>query len=52
MLDGDKLLSNGLSLYIKDEKKVRMIMYPVRIAAILIVVLSIVLSLIMGKGLF
>ena len=52
MLDGDKLLSNGLSLYIKDEKKIRMIMYPIRIAALLIVVLSIVLSLIMGKGLF
>ncbi len=52
MLDGDKLLSNGLSLLIKDEKKVRMIMYPIRIAAILIVVLSIVLSFIMGKGLF
>ena len=52
MLDGDKLLSNGLSLYIKDEKKVRMIMWPIRIAAVLIVVLSIALSFIMGKGLF
>jgi len=52
MLDGDKLLSNGLSLYIKDERRVRMIMYPIRIAAFLIVILSIVLSLIMGKGLF
>jgi len=51
-LDGDKLLSNGLSLFIKDEKKVKYIMYPVRISALLIVVLSIVLSLIMGKGLF
>jgi len=51
-LDGDKLLSNGLSLFIKDEKKIKYIMYPVRIAAFLIVVLSIVLSLIMGKGLF
>ncbi|MFW9843199.1 MAG: site-2 protease family protein [Candidatus Thorarchaeota archaeon] len=51
-LDGDKLLSNGLSLVIKDEKKIKYIMYPVRIAAFLIVILSIVLSLIMGKGLF
>ena len=51
-LDGDKLLSNGLSLFIKDEKKIKYIMYPVRIAAFLIVVVSIVLSLIMGKGLF
>ena len=51
-LDGDKLLSNGLSLFIKDEKKIKYIMYPLRIGAFLIVVLSIVLSLIMGKGLF
>ncbi len=52
MLDGDKLLSNGLSLVIKDEKKIKYIMYPIRIAAFAIVVVSIVLSLIMGKGLF
>ncbi|MGY5858011.1 MAG: site-2 protease family protein [Candidatus Thorarchaeota archaeon] len=52
MLDGDKLLSNGLSLFIKDAKKIKYIMYPVRIAAFLIVVLSIVFSLILGKGLF
>ncbi|TFG30943.1 hypothetical protein EU528_07480 [Candidatus Thorarchaeota archaeon] len=51
-LDGDKLLSNGLSLFISDKKKIKYIMYPIRIAAFLIVVLSIVLSLIMGKGLF
>jgi membrane-associated protease RseP (regulator of RpoE activity) len=51
-LDGDKLLSNGLSLYIKDEKKIKYIMWPMRITALLIVVLSIVLSLWMGKGLF
>ncbi len=51
-LDGDKLLSNGLSLFIKDEKKVKYIMYPVRISALVIVILSIVLSLVMGKGLF
>ena len=52
MLDGDKLLSNGLSLFISDAKKVKYIMYPIRIAALLIVILSIVFSLIMGKGLF
>ncbi len=52
MLDGDKLLSNGLSLFISDAKKVKYIMTPIRIAAFLIVILSIVFSLIMGKGLF
>jgi len=52
MLDGDKLLSNGLSLFISDAKKIRYIMYPIRITAFLIVILSIVFSLIMGKGLF
>ncbi len=51
-LDGDKLLSNGLSLVIKDEKKIKYIMWPMRIAALLIVVLSIILSLWFGKGLF
>jgi membrane-associated protease RseP (regulator of RpoE activity) len=51
-LDGDKLLSNGLSLLISDEKKIRYIMYPIRFAALAIVVLSIILSLVMGKGLF
>ena len=51
-LDGDKLLSNGLSLIIKDEKKIKYIMWPIRIVALLIVVLSIVLSLWLGKGLF
>lgn len=51
-LDGDKLLSNGLSLLTSNEKKVRYIMYPIRFAALAIVVLSIVLSLLMGKGLF
>lgn len=51
-LDGDKLLSNGLSLIIKDEQKIKYIMWPLRIAALLIVVLSIVLSLWLGKGLF
>ncbi|MGY5864738.1 MAG: site-2 protease family protein [Candidatus Thorarchaeota archaeon] len=51
-LDGDKLLSNGLSLYIKDEKKIKYIMWPMRIAALLIVVLSIAFSLLLGKGLF
>ena len=52
VFDGDKLLSNGLSLAIKDEKKIKYIMWPVRIAALAIVLLSIVLSFITGKGLF
>jgi membrane-associated protease RseP (regulator of RpoE activity) len=52
VFDGDKLLSNGLSLVIKDEKKIKYIMWPVRIAALGIVLLSIVLSFIMGKGIF
>jgi membrane-associated protease RseP (regulator of RpoE activity) len=51
-LDGDKLLSNGLGLVISDEKKVENIMWVARIAAIVIIVISIVLSLITGKGLF
>jgi len=52
MLDGDKLLSNALSLKIKDEKKIRYIMWPARIAALLIVILSIALTFLMGKTLF
>jgi membrane-associated protease RseP (regulator of RpoE activity) len=52
VFDGDKLLSNGLSLVIKDEKKIKYIMWPVRIAALAIVLLSIIFSFIMGKGLF
>jgi len=52
VFDGDKLLSNGLSLVIKDEKKIKYIMWPIRIVALGIVLLSIVLSFIMGKGLF
>ncbi len=52
MLDGDKLLSNALSLRIKDEKKIQMIMWPIRIIALIIVLGSMILSLIMGKGLF
>jgi len=51
-LDGDKLLSNALSLKIKDEKKLRYIMYPARIIAFLIVILSIVLTFVTGKVLF
>jgi membrane-associated protease RseP (regulator of RpoE activity) len=52
VFDGDKLLSNGLSLIIKDEKKIKYIMWPIRIIALGIVLLSIILSFIMGKGLF
>ncbi|MDF1539539.1 MAG: site-2 protease family protein [Candidatus Thorarchaeota archaeon] len=52
MLDGDKLLSNALSLKIKDEKKIKYIMWPARIAALLIVILSIALTFLTGKSLF
>jgi membrane-associated protease RseP (regulator of RpoE activity) len=52
VFDGDKLLSNGLSLVIKDEKKIKYIMWPVRIAALGIVLLSIILTFVMGKALF
>lgn len=51
-LDGDKLLSNGLRLLTEDEKKIKYIMWPVRIASILIVALSMILSFVYGKGLF
>ncbi len=52
VFDGDKLLSNGLSLVIKDERKIKYIMWPIRIVALGIVLLSIILSFITGKGLF
>ena len=52
MLDGDKLLSNGLSLVIDDEKTIMKIMLPLRIISLGIILLSIALSLITGKGLF
>ncbi len=52
LLDGDKLLSNGLSLIIRDERKIKAIMYPLRILSLMIVLLNIGLSLALGKGLF
>ncbi|MHA1906438.1 MAG: site-2 protease family protein [Candidatus Thorarchaeota archaeon] len=52
MLDGDKLLSNALSLKIKDEKKIRYIMWPARIISLLIIILSIALTFLTGKTLF
>jgi membrane-associated protease RseP (regulator of RpoE activity) len=52
IFDGDKILSNGLSLYIKDEQKIKMIMWPARIISIAIVLLSVILSIVTGKGLF
>ena len=52
VFDGDKLLSNGLSLITDDEKKIKMVMWPLRILAIVIVVGSIVLSIFTGKTLF
>jgi hypothetical protein len=52
MLDGDKLLSNGLSLFINDEKTIKRIMWPMRILSLAIVLLSIGLTLWYGKALF
>jgi hypothetical protein len=46
------LLSNALSLKIKSKRKLMAVMWPMRIAAVSVVVLSIVLSLWFGKGLF
>jgi membrane-associated protease RseP (regulator of RpoE activity) len=51
-LDGDKLLSNGLGLIIKDERKIKAIMWPARIISLVIILLSIVFSLLLGRGLF
>ena len=52
MLDGDGLLTNALSLITSDEKKIAKIMWPLRILSLGIILLSIALSLITGKGLF
>ncbi|NWF97145.1 MAG: site-2 protease family protein [Candidatus Thorarchaeota archaeon] len=51
-LDGDKLLSNGLGLITDNDRLVKMIMNPIRLFALLIVVLSIVLTFMTGKSLF
>ncbi len=51
-LDGDKLLSNALSLKIKDERTMKYIMYPARFLAVAIVILSVVLTFVMGKAIF
>ena len=52
MLDGDGLLTNGLSLVIDDETKIKKIMWPLRIFSLVVILLSIALSLITGKALF
>jgi membrane-associated protease RseP (regulator of RpoE activity) len=52
MLDGDKLLSNALSLKIHDEKKIKYIMWPARIISLVIIILSITLTFLTGKALF
>jgi membrane-associated protease RseP (regulator of RpoE activity) len=52
MLDGDGLLTNGLSLIVDDEKTIMKIMWPLRILSLGILLLSIALSFITGKGLF
>jgi membrane-associated protease RseP (regulator of RpoE activity) len=50
--DGDKLLSNALSLVTEDEKKIKYVMWPARILSITILLGSIILSLVLGKGIF
>ncbi|NHI83157.1 MAG: hypothetical protein EAX81_02465 [Candidatus Thorarchaeota archaeon] len=52
LFDGDKILRESLRLTVKDERKIQYIMWPARIIAVSIVVLSIGLSLYLGKGLF
>lgn len=52
LFDGDKILRESLRLTVKDEKKIQYVMWPARIIAISIVLLSIGLSLYLGKGLF
>ncbi|MHA1905614.1 MAG: site-2 protease family protein [Candidatus Thorarchaeota archaeon] len=51
-LDGDSMLKIGLGMITSDETKIKYVMWPARIAAFTIVILSIVLSFITGKGLF
>jgi membrane-associated protease RseP (regulator of RpoE activity) len=50
--DGDKILSNALSLVTDDEKKIKYVMWPARIISLTILLGSIILSLVLGKGLF
>ncbi|MHA2003401.1 MAG: site-2 protease family protein [Candidatus Thorarchaeota archaeon] len=50
--DGDKLLSNALSLVTDDEKKIKYVMWPARILSLTILLGSIILSLVLGKGIF
>ncbi|MFX0054048.1 MAG: site-2 protease family protein [Candidatus Hermodarchaeota archaeon] len=50
--DGDKLLSNALSLVTDDEKKIKYVMWPARILSITILLGSIILSLVLGKAIF
>ncbi|MCF2137217.1 MAG: site-2 protease family protein [Candidatus Thorarchaeota archaeon] len=52
ILDGDKLLSNALSLVTDNEHTIKMIMWPLRIISTLMILLSIGFSLLLGKGLF
>ncbi len=51
-LDGDKLLSNGLSLVTKNEKLIKRIMLVARVTALSIIILSIGLTIFTGKMLF
>ncbi|MFX1261794.1 MAG: site-2 protease family protein [Promethearchaeota archaeon] len=50
--DGDKLLSNALSLVTEDQQKIKYVMWPARILSITILLGSIILSLVLGKAIF
>ena len=51
-LDGDKMLSNALSMVTDDPKKIKYVMWPARILSLSIVILSMVMTFITGKALF
>lgn len=52
VLDGDKMLSNALSMVTDDPKKIKYVMWPARIFSLSIVILSMVMTFITGKALF
>ncbi|MHA1881528.1 MAG: site-2 protease family protein [Candidatus Thorarchaeota archaeon] len=52
VLDGDKMLSNALSMVTDDPKKIKYVMWPARIFSLSVVILSMVMTFITGKALF
>jgi len=51
-LDGDRMLQDGLRLVTDNETTIKRIVWPMRILSLGIVLLSIILSFVTGKGLF